>query len=577
MENIKILSETESHAVLGGYGVIFGGKDLTGETFTAETDFDLPRVKGAPVMFDHTLDDVIEMEGVTYRLKGVKQKVGRVIDVEPDDIGLYMQLKIEKAKKYWELVRQSIENKQLPAGLSTGTAGHLTAKSATGEIKAWPIAEVSITMTPAEPRTTDYLTRLKSFVETAIKLGLAEVHEPETASAAVVPEQIKTSEADITEDTEQLEKETMPDEVKPQAEPEVKAAPVVDNTEKLLKAFEVVSDRLKALEAQPVNEIKNTAPPVLKHGRGDSEAQNLKAWAIGATGSNEFSVSGDPFKASNATDMNIGTAADGGNAVPTGFYPQIIARRDETSLRTLPLMRIPGTGTTVNVPLDGEADGEFITKAEATTFDLDSPAIGTKALTLVKYTKYLDISHELLEDTPTAIESFLAEWVGRGMAKTDNNLLLTEVASNGTLFKTFAGTAAIAFGEPEDIVGNNDLGPYLESDAAAAWVMRRSSHWDIKSIVGSDRQYAVNSDDGNTLLGYPVRYSQKAAAMATSAKSVYFGNWRYVAYREAPGLTFIRDPYTVAVSGQVRLIWYYRIVFGVLQAEAIGYGAHASA
>jgi HK97 family phage major capsid protein len=284
------------------------------------------------------------------------------------------------------------------------------------------------------------------------------------------------------------------------------------------------------------------------------------------------------YGASNATDMNITTAADGGNLVPTGFYNQIIARRDETMLAArLPIMRIPGVGTTVDVPYDNEADGEFVATTEADTFDLDAPALAKKSLTLLLYSKYTDVSYQLLEDTPTNLMAFLADFVGRGMAKTHNSLLLTEVAANGTSFKTFASASAIAFGEPEDIVGNNDLSPYLEEDAAVAWVTRSSTHWDIKSIVGTDRQYAVNEDRGRTLLGYPVAYSQKAAAVAASAKSLYFGNWRYVGMREGQGITFLRDPYTVAIKGQVRLLWHFRTVYGVLQAEAIGYGVHPTA
>jgi HK97 family phage major capsid protein len=276
--------------------------------------------------------------------------------------------------------------------------------------------------------------------------------------------------------------------------------------------------------------------------------------------------------------MNIGTAADGGNAVPTGFYNQIIARRDESMLSArLPIMRVPGVGTTVDVPLDGEADGEFVATAEAGTMDLDAPAIGKKSLTLAKYTKRMLLSYELLEDTPTAIESFLADFVGRGMAKTHNSLLLTEVATNGTLLKTFAATAAIAFGEPEDIVGNNDLAAYMDDDAAIAWVMRNSTKWDINSLVGDARQYSANGDNANTLLGYPVYTSQKAAAPAADAKSVYFGNWSYVAMREAPGITFQRDPYSNADTGQLTLRWWFRTVYGVLQAEAIGYAAQAGA
>lgn len=329
------------------------------------------------------------------------------------------------------------------------------------------------------------------------------------------------------------------------------------------------------------------APAFNKLPRGDTFASAFGHWiktgdkgALDAAGF-EGSDNGYTIQAaSNATDMNIGTAADGGDTVPTGFYNQIIARRDESMLAAkLPILRVPGIGTTVDVPYDNEADGEFVTKAEANAFDLDAPALAKKSLTLVNYTKYTDVSYQLLEDTGTRLLEFLADFVGRGMAKTHNNLLLTEVAANGTSFKTFASASAIAFGEPEDIVGNNDLSEYLDEDGAVAWVMRPSVLWDIKSIVGSDRQYAVNAGNAGPreLLGYPVHYSQKAAAVAASAKSVYFGNWRRVGMREGSGLTFIRDPYTVAINAQIRLLWNFRTVYGVLTAEAIGYGVHPSA
>ncbi|RMG98271.1 MAG: phage major capsid protein [Chloroflexi bacterium] len=326
------------------------------------------------------------------------------------------------------------------------------------------------------------------------------------------------------------------------------------------------------------------APAYNKLPRGDNFANAFGHWLKTgdktALGNDSFDVVGGMEgytiqAASNPTDMNVGTAADGGDLVSTGFYNQIIARRDETMLAArLPIMRVPGVGTTVDVPIDNEADGEFVATSEAAAFDKDAPAVSKKSLTLALYSKYTDVSYQLLNDTPTNLMAFLADFVGRGMAKTHNNLLLTEVATNGTSFKTFASNSAIAFGEPEDIVGNDDLANYLDDDAAVAWVMRSSTHWDIKSIVGSDRQYAVNDGNGRSLLGYPVYYSQKAAAIGSQTKSVYFGNWRYVAMREAPGITFIRDPYTRAVNGQVRLLWHFRTVYGVLQAEAVGYGEH---
>jgi HK97 family phage major capsid protein len=135
-------------------------------------------------------------------------------------------------------------------------------------------------------------------------------------------------------------------------------------------------------------------------------------------------------RASNNTGMNITTAADGGNAVPTGHYNQIIARRDEMMLATkLGVRKIAGVGTTVNVPIDDEADGEFVTKSEmgddnsTNVFDRDAPALGTVAMTLVKYTKKIELTDELLADEDSNLLAFISDFVGRGLAKTHNSLM----------------------------------------------------------------------------------------------------------------------------------------------------------
>ena len=93
------------------------------------------------------------------------------------------------------------------------------------------------------------------------------------------------------------------------------------------------------------------------------------------------------------------------------------------------------------------------------------------------------------------------------------------------------------------------------------------------------RRYA-NNQMGNelrpSLLGFPVFYSAKSGATAASAKSVYFGNWNYVGYREGPGISVIRDPYSRAAYGEVILHYMFRADYGVLVAEAIGYGVQAA-
>lgn len=320
------------------------------------------------------------------------------------------------------------------------------------------------------------------------------------------------------------------------------------------------------------------APPVLHNGRGDTFASNLKAYLRfnevpeGLRGL--LSDEGIAIRASNNTDMNTGTAADGGYVDPTGMYNGVIAKRSESDLATkLGVRNIPGKGTTVNVPYDNETDGEFIVTSEAGSFDQDAPAIGQAAMTLLLYSKYITLSHQLLEDEDARLMDFLTDWVARGMAKTRNSLLLTEVAASGTSLKTTASATAIAAGEPEAVVLNDTVGDYLDDTPSCAWVMKPSTYGAIAAITGNPRMYAENPGGklGREILGYPVHYSTKTGAMTAGLKSAYFGNWNFVGLREAPGFTLLRDPYSAAGTGQVKLWMYFRVVFKVLQPSAIGY------
>lgn len=321
----------------------------------------------------------------------------------------------------------------------------------------------------------------------------------------------------------------------------------------------------------------NKSAAVLKIGLGDTEERAYAHWVRTGDGGGLREL-----RASNDTTMNITTDADGGYAVPTGHYQGIIARRDEGMLAAkLGLMPIPGKGTSVNIPVDGEDDGEFVSTNESSAYDRDAPAIGRVVSTLIKYTKKVDLTVELLEDEDSAILNFLNNFVGRGMAKTHNGLLLTEVAANGTALKTFASATAIAVDELEPIVFNEALGNYLDDGGSVAWVMQRAVHGEIVLLDDTSvRRYANNvmgNEQGPTLFNYPVKYSAKSGATAASTKSVYFGNWSYVGYREAPGFTVIRDPYSRAGYGEVIFHYMFRCDYNVLQTEAIGYGVHPSA
>lgn len=278
--------------------------------------------------------------------------------------------------------------------------------------------------------------------------------------------------------------------------------------------------------------------------------------------------------------MNITTAADGLNTVPTGFAGMIAARKSEIRIADkLGVRRVPGKGTSVEFPFENADPNQFAATSEqndahGNNYERDAAVFGKKTFTLAKKTKKLELTEELLDDEDANLMTYIADHIGRAIALTHNSMLLTEVASNGTSIKTFASAGAIAAGEAEDIAYNDTVGFYLDEAGSVGWVMRPSTFGSIKSITGNARMYESQTlGSGNrNLLEYPVEYSTAAGAIGAEAKSVYFGNWHYVGMREDPALRLIRDPYSV--DGLVILKYSFRAVYGVLIAGAIGYGVH---
>ncbi len=285
------------------------------------------------------------------------------------------------------------------------------------------------------------------------------------------------------------------------------------------------------------------------------------------------------YRASNATDMNIGTAADGQYLVPIAHYQDVIARRDETMLANMiGVQRFVGKGTSMYVPVDDEADGEFVVTNEANEFDLDAPATNRVTLTKLLYSKQVKLSYQLLQDEDSNLMTFLADFVGRGLAKTHNSLLITEILANGTASLTLDAAAAIGIAEIPELVYKQP-GEYAEG---SVWLMKRATEGYIRGLSSSSvftyNPNPAGSDRGRPeIWGFPVYNTEKASAIAASAKSLIFGNFNFMGLYEDPGLTFLRDPYSLAYLGQVRLLYYFRADYGVLQAEAIHYATHPSA
>lgn len=159
---VKVLADSGDTFTIGGYGVVWGGQDLTGDYFTAKTDFWFDRLtETPPVLYQHGQDSTLK-----------RTVVGRITSKRSDEFGLWVEAQITAAKEYADAIRELVGKGVL--GFSSGAVAHLvertkSAKAGLAEIVSWPIAELSLTPTPAEPRTVG-VKELKAMAASLIEL-----------------------------------------------------------------------------------------------------------------------------------------------------------------------------------------------------------------------------------------------------------------------------------------------------------------------------------------------------------------------------------------------------------------------
>jgi len=137
---VKVLGENR----IGGYLVRYGDPDtpdLEGDFFSPETDLGIETKSTIPVYYQHGYDPVLK-----------SRKLGKA-DVEFQDVGVWVEAQLEMRDEYEKRIMELAAAGKL--GWSSGAAGHLVERERVGKswrIKSWPIAEASLTPTPAEPR-----------------------------------------------------------------------------------------------------------------------------------------------------------------------------------------------------------------------------------------------------------------------------------------------------------------------------------------------------------------------------------------------------------------------------------------
>ena len=160
-----------------GYLVRFGdtkATDLEGDYFTKATDYGFPMEEGKRVplnvYYHHGMDQMVG-----------KKSIGTGF-IKMTDEGLWYEAQLDMADEYGAMVAKLC--KQGKMGFSSGAAAHMVERKSMGgasEIIRWPIAEASITPTPAEFRNS-----VKSLEE---YYGMGEMEDEEEMMPEPMPEQ----------------------------------------------------------------------------------------------------------------------------------------------------------------------------------------------------------------------------------------------------------------------------------------------------------------------------------------------------------------------------------------------------
>jgi HK97 family phage major capsid protein len=248
-------------------------------------------------------------------------------------------------------------------------------------------------------------------------------------------------------------------------------------------------------------------------------------------------------------------------AMGTDVYSTIVRHLVETS-------SVMAAGATVVTTATGEdlvipKSTGFVSSAiigEGASITESDPTLATVTLKAFKYSNYFEISQELANDSPTNLLDFLARQaamsLGLGATGFGNDLVngVGTTAPRGLLLDAVIGpTAVTGTGTSLGTQGTanqgtdalwNLIGSVAEPYAAApsaAFLMRNASDIIVRKLKDSTGQAVTGLTTRGQILGYPSFVDPFMPAMATTAKSILFGDFSRYFIRIVNGVRFERS------------------------------------
>ena len=575
-QQLQIKAITNDSFTVAGWAVVYGGQDLEGDTFNKDTDFMLGVVPEPVVLYDHAQE--------------IKNVLGKVTKIVKRDTGLWMEAQINKSKDYAEQILELIKSGRL--GYSTGSVSHLVQRM-DNNIKRWPVFELSLTPTPAEPRTlgVEYLKALgivtNAEAEAIASQPESEPLKGELPQSATLEQDANTKAKALTNYKGDIKIMSDIEKVADEATDAQPEAPVINmehlKAEMNMAAQDAVKNAWEAAAAEHGG-ILTEAPAVKKHTEmgGDHDGGDaFMHWA--RTGSDNYYT-----KSNLKAALQEGTATEGGVLVPQGLHETIIAKRDDLSIvRAAGAMVIQTTVDSVQVPSEN-ATGGFALTAEEGAANQSEPTFTSNAISVYKFTNLTKVSDELLADEKTNLESFLGEMWGRSAADIENDMFLTGTGSSQPKGILVGGTAALTLNSATTIAASEipELfyllpGAYAQEGDSVAWATNQSTLAVIRGLTGDNFMFMPTpmgsgaSGAGQMLYGQPAYTSSQILAMASGRSVIVVGNFRYYGIVERNEILISRNPWLYQNTGQVGFFVNLRFGGDVLQAEAFQYAQNA--
>lgn len=285
-------------------------------------------------------------------------------------------------------------------------------------------------------------------------------------------------------------------------------------------------------------------------------------------------------------DLSEGTNTAGGYTVPEEFEREVIRKlENDVAVRRAGARVFTMMSNRLEVPVES-ARGSGGWVAENSPYTETDPSFGQVALTPYKYTRLIQATEELLEDSGISVAEYLSDVFARDFAEAEDKAFLEGTGSNQPtgIFNdtniTENDATDTGFGDLSATFGAGDIiahyfslkAPYRRN---AVWIMNSTSAKAIREMKDANDRYLWDITRGGLtegvageLLGRPVLITDNISDDATDGNQILFGDFRFYLIGQRRGITIQRSEHYAFNTGLLTFRASMRVDGKVAQAEA---------